>query len=121
MPEAVKASRQVLVVAEEVVSQETIRSDPNRTVVPGFKVAAVVEEPFGAHPSPVQGYYGHDDEFFVDYAQATRDPDSARAWLDEWVFQLRDHRAYLKKLGAERLNALRMSHSAPTAPVDYGF
>ena len=50
VPEAVRASRQVLVVVEEVVAPEVIRSDPNRTVIPGFKVAAVVEEPWGSPP-----------------------------------------------------------------------
>lgn len=121
VPEAVKASRQVLVVVEEVVSSEVIRSDPNRTMIPGFKVAAVVEEPWGAHPSPVQGYYGHDDDFFVEYARATRDADQARAWLEEWVYAVPNREHYLRKIGADRMDRLRLSHSRPACAVDYGF
>ncbi len=119
--EAVKASRQVMVVVEEVVEREIIRSDPNRTLVPGFKVAAVVEEPWGAHPSPVQGFYGHDDDFYLEYARATREAEDASAWFAEWVFGVPHRQAYLKKIGRERLEGLQMKHSRPAAPVDYGF
>jgi glutaconate CoA-transferase subunit A len=121
VPEAVRASRQVLVVVEEVVSPDIIRSDPNRTVIPGFKVAAVVEEPWGAHPSPVQGYYGHDDDFYVEYAAATREPDSAAAWLEEWVVKTPNRQAYLKKLGRKRLDDLKVTHPAPAAAVEFGY
>ncbi|MGH9594055.1 MAG: CoA transferase subunit A, partial [Bryobacteraceae bacterium] len=62
-----RAARCVIVVAEEIVEPEVIASDPNRTLIQGFTVSAVVHEPFGAHPSPVQGYYGRDHEFFGDY------------------------------------------------------
>lgn len=121
VPEAVRASRQVLVVAEEIVDPLVIRSDPNRTIIPGFKVAAVVHEPWGAHPSPVQGYYGHDDRFYVDYAAATRTADLAQTWLKEWVLQVPDRAAYLRKLGRERLKSLQVKISQHAAPVDYGY
>ena len=121
VPEAVRAARRVLVVVEEVVSEEVIRQDPNRTLIPGFKVAAVVEEPWGAHPSPVQGYYGHDDAFFEDYARATRDPETARAWLAEWVLNVRDRREYMDRLGPGRMEGLKVRHSVTSLPVEYGF
>src|SRR5215475_6503955 len=72
MIEAVRAAKKVIVVAEEIVSAQVISSDPNRTVIPGFLVSAVVESPFGAHPSPVQGYYKRDDAFFEQYHQNTK-------------------------------------------------
>ena len=121
VPEAIKASRQVLVVVEEIVSREVIRSDPNRTVIPGFKVAAVVEEPWGAHPSPVQGYYGHDDEFFMEYAEATRDPESAERWNLDWVLKTADRPAYLDRLTPKRLEALKVKNPAPAAEVEFGY
>jgi len=120
-PEAVKAARHVLVVAEEVVSRAVIRSDPNRTLIPGFKVRAVVEEPWGAHPSPLQGCYGHDDEFYLEYAVATKEFEQAESWFKEWVFGLPHRQAYLKKLGPERLAGLKVRHPAPAAPVEYGY
>ncbi len=67
MVEGVRAARKVIVCAEEIVPEEVIASDPNRTVIPGFLVSAVVECPYGAHPSPVQGYYKRDDSFFQQY------------------------------------------------------
>jgi glutaconate CoA-transferase subunit A len=121
VPEAVRASRQVLVTVEEVVSGEVIRSDPNRIVVPGFKVAAVAEVPWGAHPSPMQGYYGHDDDFYVDYAQATREEKDASDWMERWVLGVKDRAEYMRLLGESRMMRLRPSSSAPAAAVEYGF
>ncbi len=120
VPEAVKASRQVLVTVEEITSTEVIRSDPNRTLVPGFKVAAVVEAPWGAHPSPVQGYYGHDDDFYVDYARRTKDPDDSRAWFEEWVWGVKSREEYIIKFGPSGLDHLRPRKSALAAPVEMG-
>ncbi|MGH9555461.1 MAG: CoA transferase subunit A, partial [Terriglobales bacterium] len=67
MLEGVRAAKRVIVVAEKVVEPEVIASDPNRTVIPGFLVNAVVECPYGAHPSPVQGCYSRDDAAFQQY------------------------------------------------------
>src|SRR6202521_1055475 len=67
-----RAARKVIVVAEEIVEPSVIASDPNRTLLPGFLVSAVVHEPWGAHPSPVQGYYGRDHAFFAEYHDQSR-------------------------------------------------
>jgi glutaconate CoA-transferase subunit A len=119
--EAALAARTVIVVAEDVVAPEIIRSDPNRVLVPGFKVAAVVHAPGGAHPSPVQGYYNRDHEFFHEYHLATRAREGMDAWLQEWVYGLPDRAAYLARLGEERWRALAPRRSLPAAPVDYGY
>jgi glutaconate CoA-transferase subunit A len=118
--EAGMAAEAVIIVAEEIVEPAMIRSDPNRVLVPGFKVAAVVHEPGGAHPSPVQGYYGRDHAAFGEYHAATREPEAYAAWLAEWVDGVPDRAAYLKKLGARWTDlAVREHHLA--APVDYGY
>jgi glutaconate CoA-transferase subunit A len=119
--EAALAARTVIVVAEEIVASEVIRSDPNRVLAPHFKVAAVVHAPGGAHPSPVQGYYNRDHAFFHEYHLATRAREGMEAWLDEWVYGVLDRTAYLAKLGQERWAALRPKRSLPAAPVDYGY
>ena len=82
-----------------------IRSDPNRTVIPGFLTTAVVEEPGGALPSSVQGYWRRDFEPFLRYHQISRTPDGFQAWLREWVLDLPDRQAYLQHMGdaTERL------------------
>lgn len=118
--EAVLAARTVIVVAEEIVAPETIRSDPNRVLLPPFRVSAVVHEPGGAHPAPLQGHYGRDHAFFDDYASATRSVEGMEAWLERWVHGCADRAAYLRQLGAERWQALQVRGQALAAPVNYG-
>ena len=113
------ASRAVIVVVEEIVDETVIRADPNRTLIPGLIVNAVVEQPFGAHPSYVQGYYDRDNAFYLAWDKLSRDREQTETWLDEWVYGLPDHAAYLAKLGAERLERLKAG-VAPAAPVNYG-
>ena len=104
--EAALAARATIVIADEIVARSVIASDPNRTIVPGTKVTAVVHEPGACHPSPLQGCYRRDHEFFHQYHAATRTPDGFAAWIREWVSEVSDRRAYLAKLGA-RWGALR--------------
>lgn len=116
-----RAARKVIIVAEEIVSPEVIASDPNRTLVPGFLVAAVVHDPGGAHPSPVQGYYGRDHEFFSEYHTQSRELQDFERWLEKWVVRVADRRAYLDQLGASRIEQLSVRQHAYTAPADFGY
>lgn len=116
-----RASRKVIVVAEEIVSPEVIASDPNRTLIPGFFVTAVVHEPWGAHPSPVQGYYGRDHAFFAEYHEQSRKQEDFERWLDNWVLKVPSRAEYLKLLGEARVADLRIRKHAFTAPADFGF
>ncbi|HZS34462.1 MAG TPA: CoA-transferase [Methylomirabilota bacterium] len=117
---AARASRAVVVIAEEIVAPEVIRSDPNRTLVPGFLVAAVVHLPWGAHPSPVQGHYNRDHALYADWHAHSATAAGAVRWLDDWVRGVPDHAAYLGRLGPARLDGLRRRVSRLAAPVDYG-
>jgi len=116
-----RAARSVIIVAEEIVESRVIASDPNRTLIPGFLVAAVVHEPFGAHPSPVQGYYGRDHAFFTQYHEQTRQLDSFEEWLSHWILCVADRVQYMNEIGAERGNALAVKQHAMSAPADYGY
>lgn len=113
------AARKVVVIVEEVVDEAVIRRDPNRTLIPGLIVDAVVHEPFGAHPSYVQGYYDRDNELYLGWDKISRDQALTEAWLDEWVYGVTDRQAYLEKLGEERLNMLDAG-SQQSDPVNYG-
>ena len=119
--QAALAARKVLVTCEEIVDSELIRADPDRTAIPGMLVAAVCRVPWGAHPATVQGYYGLDGDYFLEYANATRKEADAQAWLREWVLEVPDRAAYLKKLGRERMDGLMVRHPAPSLPVEYGW
>jgi glutaconate CoA-transferase subunit A len=117
--EAAFAADRVIVVVEELVEEAIVRADPNRTAIPGLIVDAVVVEPFGAHPSYVQGYYDRDNAFYLAWEAISRDAAALDAWLAEWVYGLPDRAAYVGKLGDERISALRPG-PAPSGSVDYG-
>jgi glutaconate CoA-transferase subunit A len=116
--EAAFASKRVIVVVEEVVAEDVIRADPNRTIIPGMIVNAVVNEAWGAHPSYAQGYYDRDNEFYVSWDETSRDPAKLQAYLDEWVFGVSDRTEYLLKQPelVTRLKAWR----AMSGEVSYG-
>jgi len=117
--EAAFAAGRVIVVAEEIVDESVIRADPNRTVIPGFIVDAVVHEPWGAHPSYAQGYYDRDNEFYVAWEEVSKDPKRLDQYLDEFVFGVRDRREYLAKIPGltDRLAA----EQRLSAGVNYGY
>ncbi|MCJ7537010.1 MAG: CoA transferase subunit A [Anaerolineales bacterium] len=117
--EAAFASQRVILTAEEIVSQDVIRSDPNRTLIPGFIVDAVCHVPYAAHPSYTQGYYDRDNAFYLNWDQISSDKNSIQAYLDEWVFGVEDRAAYWQKLGSEVHSRLQAG-SRPSAPVNYG-
>jgi len=118
--EAAFAAKRVIVVVEEIVPQQVIRSDPNRTLVPGLVVDAVVCEPWGAHPSYAQGYYDRDNDFYVAWEAVSRDEQRLGSWMDEFVYGVADRAGYMTRLGpavARRLSAKpQMSQG-----VNYGF
>jgi glutaconate CoA-transferase subunit A len=119
--EGVRAAKKVIVVAEEIVSREVIASDPNRTVIPGFLVSAVVHSPLGAHPSPVQGYYKRDDDFFQQYHRESKTFEDFARYRSRWIDGVRDVHEYAKALGEERVKALGVKKHAYAAQVDYGY
>jgi glutaconate CoA-transferase, subunit A len=118
--EAAFAAERVIVVVEELVDEQVIRADPNRTVIPGLIVDAVVVEPFGAHPSYAQGHYDRDNTFYLEWDAISRDPATLEAWLDEWVHGTSGRAEYLDKLGAGARARIKPSGSAPSGSVDYG-
>ena len=115
--EAGLAAERVIVCCEELVPAEVVLSDPNRVLLPEIKVAAVVPEPGGAHPSPLSGFWKRDTPAYREYAGRSRDPEGFRDWLKEWVLDLPDRRAYLQRLDLE---AIRVRRHLPSVPVDYG-
>ena len=117
--DAAFASKRVIISAEEIVDEEIIRSDPNRTLIPDFIVSAVVREPWCAHPSYTQGYYDRDNAFYVSWDDITKEHESTMEWMEEWVYGVEDRAAYVRKLGPEMVKRL-LPKPAHAAPVDYG-
>ncbi len=94
--EAAFASKRVIVVAEELVEESVIRADPNRTLIPGSIVSAVVAEPWGAHPSYAQGYYDRDNDFYVKWDDVARTEEGLKAYLDRFVLGVKDRAEYMQ-------------------------
>jgi glutaconate CoA-transferase subunit A len=116
--EAALASERVIVVVEELVDESVIRADPNRTIIPGLAVDAVVVEPWGAHPSYAQGYYDRDNDFYVGWEPISRDRSALQRYLDEFVLGVRDRAEYVERCGG--LARLRAA-SRVCAGVNYGY
>jgi len=118
------AARKVIVSCERVVTREVIGKDPSRTIVPSFKVAAVVEEPFGSHPGYTPGFYDVDFAFGSMYQQASNTVEGFQEFLDEWVFGVEDRAGYtahyIEKYGYERFRALQAAFDY-SYPVSYAF
>ena len=113
------ASKKVIVSTEEIVSNDIIRRDPNRTIIPGFKVDAVVKSPWGSHPSYTQGYYDRDNKYYSEYADSTKTLEGFEKWLLTWFDDVEDRDEYVGKLGDSRLKSLRPSDYS-SYPVNYG-
>jgi len=119
--EAALAARKVIVVVEEVVSKKVIRRDPNRTLIPGFLVHAIIPEPWGAHPSPIQGYYNRDHEKYTFYHHESKQREGYLKWLEKWVLGVKDRREYLTLVGEEKMRSLLVKRHRKSMPVEYGY
>lgn len=117
--EAAFAAERVILTAEEIVDPAVLRSDPNRTLIPGFIVDAVCHVPYCAHPSYTQGYYDRDNAFYLEWDKISQSPQAVQDWLGEWVYGVKDRQEYWEKLGPE-VHARLKVHSRPSLPVDYG-
>ncbi len=117
--EAAFASRNTIVVAEEIVSESVIRSDPNRTLIPGLIVSAVVHEPFGCHPSYAQGFYDRDNDFYVRWREISQNETLFNRYLEEWVYGVRDRGEYVRRMGTDVDRLKAQPHYCE--PVNYGY
>jgi glutaconate CoA-transferase subunit A len=118
--EAALAARRVILVAEEILPRDQLLGDPGLVLVPDIKVAAVVHQPYGAYPSPVQGHYGRDHDCYRHFHDASRTEEGMRDWLARWVLAVDDWNGFLAKVGAETLEAIRVKRPRPSLPLDYG-
>ena len=101
------ASRHIIATVEEIVPRAVIRSRPDRTIVPGFRVAAVCHVPLGAYPSYVEGFYGRDDDAYAQWDQIARSGDRIETWIETEIRQTAFFSDYLDRLDPRRLADLK--------------
>jgi glutaconate CoA-transferase subunit A len=119
--EACLASERIILSAERIVAPEVIGSDPNRVLTPAFRVSAVVHEPWGAHPSPMPGFYNRDHQAFLDYQEASRTAEGYQRWKAIWVEGISNRKEYLDRMGPERIKALALKEHLISEPADFGY
>ncbi len=117
--EAAFAAKKVILTAEEIVDESVIRSDPNRTMIPGIVVSAVCHVPFACHPSYAQGYYDRDNEFYLAWDKVSESAEATKQYLDEWVYHVKDRNEYWEKLGHETHKRLEVAQQM-SQPINYG-
>ncbi|WP_122088662.1 CoA transferase subunit A [Halalkalicoccus subterraneus] len=113
---AVGAAENILVTAEEIVDPEVITADPSRVAITSEQVTAVVECPFGAHPSPLAGHYNRDNNYYLTYHQQTKTQDAFDKWAAEWVYGVSDRAEYINRVDAD----LSITEPTVATEVRYG-
>jgi glutaconate CoA-transferase subunit A len=83
--EVVLASRRSLVTVEEIVDRLEPRA--GAIVLPSWVIDAVSHVPGGARPSYALGYYDRDNEFYVRWAEISRERETFSSWMEENVLQ----------------------------------
>jgi len=106
--EMARASKRLIISAEEIVETDEIRKRPDRTIIPYYVVDAVVHAPFGSHPGEMAGTYERDEEHIKGYFADTKDDEKLKAYLDKWIYNVGSHEEYLELVGKEKLEGLRI-------------
>ena len=104
--EMARASKRLILSAEEIVATDEIRKQPDRTIIPYYLVDAVVEAPFGSHPGEMAYVYGRDETAVREWVEASKTAEGAQAYLDKYVYDVKDHGQYLALIGQERLTQM---------------
>ena len=102
--EMARASKRLIISAEEIIETEDIRRYPDRTCIPYYLVDAVVHAPFGSFPGEMPYLYGRDEEMLHEWVESSKTAAGSQAYLDKYIHCVRDHRAYVELIGAERLD-----------------
>jgi len=109
--EQAKSAKRTILIAENIISNKSVRQNPERTVIPGLFVSHVVELPFGAHPTSVYREYDYDSKAIEDYVEASKTPETFYTYLEGTVFGVKDHAAYMDLMGGK--NTLRKLKADP--------
>lgn len=117
--ELARAARRVIITTEEIVSDEFIRREPNRTVIPFYVVDAVCEVPHGAHPAQMPYLYYFDEDHIREWMAMSTTEQGTEEYFQKYVHGVSDFEEYLEQVGGIRkLNHLKqIEQYRPPLPV----
>jgi len=104
--EMARATKRLIISAEEIVPTDEIRKYPDRTIIPYYLVDAVVHAPFGSHPGEMAYIYGRDEPVIKEWVEMSKTVEGTRSYLDKYVFGVANHQEYMQLIGEERLARL---------------
>jgi acyl CoA:acetate/3-ketoacid CoA transferase len=107
--EMARASKRLIISAEEIVDEGVIRSQPDRTIIPYYLVDAVIEAPFGSHPGEMTGLYERDEQHIKNYATTSKDESLLQNYLKKWIYSIKNHKEYLDLVGTKKLDSMRIN------------
>jgi glutaconate CoA-transferase, subunit A len=103
-----RAAKHLLISCERLIPTETIRADPSLTAIPFYCVDAVCEVPFGSYPGNMPYEYFSDEIHLRQWLAAERDLATYQAFLNQYVFGVKDFYEYLQLCGGlARMQELR--------------
>ena len=98
-----RACKRLIVSAEEIIPTEEIRKNPDQTIIPYYLVDAVVHAPYGSYPGEMAYLYGRDEDGIKEWVEMSKSAEGAKAYLDKYVYGVKDHNGYLELIGKGRL------------------
>lgn len=113
--EGINASRTVIITTEKIVDSDVIRRDPNRTIIPGYRVSAVVEQPWGAYPLHLSGHYLGDWPAFL---AELGSEDGYESYMNMFVYGVGNWNEYLELRKATKGDAYFERLRVQTVPSD---
>ena len=105
--EMARACKRVIISAEDIIDTEVIRCHPDRTIIPYYLVDAVVYAPFASYPGEMCYVHVRDEEHIKQWVEASQEPATTQAYLDKYIYGVKNHREYLELVGWERLERLK--------------
>jgi len=106
--ELARAAKHLVITAEILISNFTIRENPTATSIPFYLVDAVVEVPYGSYPGNMPYLYYSDEQHLAEWMTAEKDPEEFAKFLDYYIYDVSCFEDYLERCGGlKRLKELQ--------------
>jgi hypothetical protein len=102
-----RASKRLIISAEEIIPTDTIRENPEKTIIPYYLVDAVVEAPFGSHPGEMCYVYERDEDQIKEWIEASKSEETTKTYLEKYIYAVKSHAEYCQLVGEDRLAQLK--------------